>query len=372
MAKIIILGGGYSGLACLSELSKKQPGHELHLIDARSEHFKITNLHKTLLDPLEKYRVPFAELAKKFNFHVHQQRLTFSEKDLRCWQDKKSLPLPDATLEFDFMVVSTGALPMAMPAEKGAIKQQELWRKGGGSILQSLPKKEPVTITVVGGGATGIQFLFELKQALRTKRLSNTLRLIDLNSQLVPELPRGVHDYIARKLQRSGIEYLAETRFLRQKDGSIDLEDLSTGRSYALPSDRVLLFPGVTPSPLTLQTNPFGQVESGGKLLANIFSAGDCSNFNSSGLNALTAQAAVRKGKLVARNIQNLLDGRRLQAYRYREKGYLVSLGPLDAVGWIGLRCNLVKGFPASVVKDAMETQYDLFLSGVDTYLDFL
>ena len=79
----------------------------------------------------------------------------------------------------------------------------------------------------------------------------------------------------------------------------------------------------------------------------------------------------MEKGKLVARNIIQLSGGKKPQAYRYQEKGYLVSLGAIDAIGWIGLRCNLVRGFPASVIKDGMETQYDLFLNGVDTYLDF-
>jgi NADH dehydrogenase len=120
-----------------------------------------------------------------------------------------------------------------------------------------------------------------------------------------------------------------------------------------------------------LKTNAYGQVVGKGEVLENILSAGDCSRFDSSGLNSLTAQAAVRKGKLVARNILQLKNGDKPHRYSYQEKGYLVSLGALDAIGWVGLRCNLVKGFPASVIKDAMETQYDLFLNGVDTYLDF-
>ncbi|HMB16539.1 MAG TPA: hypothetical protein VKN62_09505, partial [Pelovirga sp.] len=80
-------------------------------------------------------------------------------------------------------------------------------------------------------------------------------------------------------------------------------------------------------------------------------------------------QAAIRKGKLVAHNIVNLHAGRRPRSYHYQEKGYLMSLGPIDAIGWVGLRCNLARGFPANVLKEAMESQYDLFLDGVDTYI---
>ena len=34
MARVVVLGGGYAGLACLIELSKKDKSLELHLLDA--------------------------------------------------------------------------------------------------------------------------------------------------------------------------------------------------------------------------------------------------------------------------------------------------------------------------------------------------
>jgi NADH dehydrogenase len=113
----------------------------------------------------------------------------------------------------------------------------------------------------------------------------------------------------------------------------------------------------------------FGQVEVEGKLFTDIFGAGDCADYAGNGLNHLTAQAAVRKGKLVAHNIRNLKAGRELRRYRYQERVYLLSLGSTDAVGWLGLHSNLMKDFTASILKDALETQYDLYLDGVDTYL---
>ena len=45
MAKVVVIGGGYAGLACLIELAKKAPQLELALVDGRAEHCKITNLH---------------------------------------------------------------------------------------------------------------------------------------------------------------------------------------------------------------------------------------------------------------------------------------------------------------------------------------
>ncbi len=374
MPGVVVLGGGYAGLACLIELGKIDKSLELHLVDAGADHCKITNLHKTFQHPLQKFTVSYAELAKKFHFTFHQHRLAFSEQDLARWHQEQKLPLHKAALPFDWLVVATGAAPIQLGAGPGRFGQNELRRGEGKALLESLLEtgaEEPLQISLVGGGATGVQVLFELHEQLRRKRVPNKLRLIDQNQRLVPNLPEGVHNYIAKRLQRAGIDYLPGTTYRGQTDEQIQLTELASSHEYSLPSQLTLQFPGVSAAPSTLETNAYGQVMRSGSTLENILSAGDCSRFDSSGLNYLTAQAAVRKGKLVARNIVHLSGGEKPQNYRYQEKGYLVSLGALDAIGWIGLRCNLVRGFPASVIKDAMETQYDLFLDGVDTYIDF-
>jgi len=374
MPRVVVLGGGYAGLACLIELSKNDKSLELHLLDAGVDHCKITNLHKTFHHELEKFTVSYAELAKKFNFTFHQHRLDFSEQDLARWHHQQKLPLPRKELPFDWLVVATGASPIQLHTGPGSFGQNELRLGNGKALLENLLETaavEPLQISLVGGGATGVQVLFELHEQLRRKRVPYKLRLIDQNQRLVPNLPEGVDKYIAKKLRRGGIDYLPGTNYLGHTDEQIQLAELATGREYSLPCQQTLLFPGVSATPSTLETNAYGQIMSSGRTLENILSAGDCSKFDSSGLNYLTAQAAVRKGKLVARNIVRLSGGKKPQTYRYQEKGYLVSLGAIDAIGWIGLRCNLVRGFPASVIKDGMETQYDLFLNGVDTYLDF-
>lgn len=371
MAKVVVLGGGYAGLACLIELSKKASDLELHLVDAKAEHCKITNLHKTFARPVDDYLVPYAQLAEKFNFTFHQQRIDFNLADLVRWQQEKKFPLSGGELSFDWLVISTGATPVLPPEWRDGLNQETLLLGQGGCLFEELSNRkteEAVSISLVGGGATGIQILFELHEQLRKKKIPNQLRLIDLNSRMVPTLPEGIHRYIARKLRREGIEYLPETRCLRQQEGQVLLEERETDRQFSLRSDLSLFFPGVKPSPFSMKTNASGQVINKEQNLPAIFSAGDSSNFDSNGLNLLTAQAAVRKGKLVAHNIHNLSAGRGLRSYRYQERGYLLSLGAIDAIGWLGLRCNLVKGFPANVLKEAMESQYNLFLDGVDTY----
>ena len=104
--------------------------------------------------------------------------------------------------------------------------------------------------------------------------------------------------------------------------------------------------------------------------MQNIFTAGDCAHFNSYGSNTMTAQSAVRKGKLAARNILRSSSTLKLfEPYLHHDLGYVVSLGPKDAVGWLALENNVVSGTPALVIKELVECQFDLLLTGIDTYL---
>ena len=374
MTKVVVIGGGYAGLACLIELAKKAPQLELHLVDGEAAHYKITNLHKTFSKPIEAFRVPYEQLAERFNFSFHQQKVNFSAADLERWQAHKKLLLDDTSLDFDWLVLSTGATSLLKPKTDGVYDLKSLHNGEGLTLFEQWTdhsKTGNLDISLVGGGATGLQVLFELHEQLRKQRVANRLRLIDLGTHVAPQLPDGAHRYIVRKLRREGIDYLPATEYRGQGDNQILLAERGSGRDFSLPSTATLLFPGVKRSPFNLETNGYGQIEIDGQVLPDIFSAGDCAHFDSSGLNLLTAQAAVRKGKLVAHNIRNLNAQRGLRRYRYQEKGYLLSLGSIDAVGWLGLRCNLLKGFPANVLKEAMESQYDLFLDGVDTYLGF-
>jgi NADH dehydrogenase len=106
------------------------------------------------------------------------------------------------------------------------------------------------------------------------------------------------------------------------------------------------------------------------KVLTHIFTAGDCSYYDDFGSNLMTSQSALRKGKAAANNILREVGILRFcLPYMHQDIGYLLSLGPYDAVGWIASKNNIISGFPAFIAKETIEAQYDLLLSGVDSYV---
>lgn len=369
--RIVIVGGGYAGLAALVTLREHRTDAEIVLIDPREHHLKITHLHESFRRPLGDFRLPFQVLETRFGIRHIRAAMTPDVAELEHWNSDRVLSVGDEHLEFDYLLWATGAAFRKPEQEANTLDLDDFAMEPGPDLLarHGDPGREARYLTVVGAGATGIQFLFEIAHFIREQRLPWRLRLVDADdaplSQFNPDLGR----YVAARLGELDIEWVAAHFFRRQASDYIVVENRKTGAVHELPSALSLLFVGKSPE-FRLETNGFGQVVAGGKALSRIFAAGDCSRCRGPGSNALSAQTAVRKGKLAARNILRQSGPvKLLEPYLHRDLGYVVSLGPTDAVGWIGLQRNVVGGLPAVIVKEIVEAQYDLLLAGIDTYV---
>ena len=75
--RIVIVGGGYAGIAALTTFLRYMPDANITIVDPRSHHIKITHLHETFRYPLQDFMVPFSSLEKRFGCrHVCAELLT--------------------------------------------------------------------------------------------------------------------------------------------------------------------------------------------------------------------------------------------------------------------------------------------------------
>lgn len=370
--KIVIVGGGYAGIAAMTTLLRHMPEADITIVDPRSQHVKITHLHETFRYPLEDVLVPFSALERRFGCRHVCAELVPQESTLQQWQNDKFIALKDQTLEFDYLLIASGAAgKQVKPAENVVVLQDFMTRSGTDLLTSHLHASDAnkQSISVIGGGATGIQFLFEIAHFLRRRKINSKLRLIDGGDRVLKQFPEGFSSYAQARMSDQGIDFHPNTLYHGQEGGNILLEEKESARQFALPSALSFLFLGKKPDSL-LAANAFGQVLTDRETLHNIFAAGDCSSYHAYGSNTMSAQSAVRKGKLAARNILRLSGTLKfLEPYLHRDLGYVVNLGPTDAVGWLALEGNVVSGIPALVIKEVVEAQYDLLLTGIDTYL---
>lgn len=354
--KIVVTGGGYAGLACLMELRRRMPDAELHLYDPRSHHLKITHLHETVRRPLARYQVPFAELARRLRFQHHRTPVA-CEDGVVLTQGQP--------LDYDHIAFTSGARAVAHPRAANVFDRDDLCTQDAGKLLASYLADDarPRAVSVIGGGASGVQFVFELAQRLRREAPDVSVRLVDGGERPLAAQPAAVGEYTVAALDRAGIEYLPGTRLVAAGPGHIEIDDGNEGVS--LPSGLTLVFTGLEPAPSTLEADSYGRVGA----LHSAWAAGDCARYDSRGDDSMTAQVAVRQGKHIARNIDRVARGVEPLEYYFRELGYVVSLGTADAAGWLMLRENVITGVGAFAIKELVEAQYDLFVAGLDTYL---
>ena len=361
---MVVVGGGYAGLACLLGLRRTMRDAELLLIDPGSDHLKMTHLHETVRRPLRRFRLPYAQLGQRFGF-VHR-RGAADLTDVERVAGESSLEIDGDKQGFDHLVIATGARPPVLPKSETVYDRDDLRQQDAGDLVDDFlaDGSRPRDVTVIGGGPSGVQFLFELADRFARSNKPVRLRLVDREPVLLAGYPAGIGSYTQQKLSAAGIEYLPQTDYVDCSEHAITLGD-SSGAEFTMPSGLTFLFAGVSPSPAVARADRYGRVAGHD----NIFAAGDCARYDARGDDAMTAQIAVRQGKLVAQNIDRVSRGVRLLEYSFRELGYVLSLGPIDAVGWLLLKEKVVSGLPAFAIKEVVEAQYDLFVSGLDTYV---
>ena len=371
--EIVIVGGGYAGIAALTTLQRYMPDAKITIVDPRTHHLKITHLQETFRYPLSDLLVPFPQLEQRFGCRHVCAELSLEEATLQQWQNDKCITFADHALPFDYLLIASGAPARDVIRNTDCILSLNDFMVTAGSDLLSQHlvaesgRKDPISI--IGGGATGIQFLFEIAHFLQRHKIENKLRLIESGDRVLKQFPDGFAHYTQSRMTDLEIDFYPDTYFRGQQDNVILLEEKNSGKRYELPSSLSISFSGKKVEK-QFTANAFGQVIVNHEPLTHVFVAGDCSIYQSFGSNAMTAQSAVRKGKLAARNIlrhSGLL--KILEPYIHHDIGYVVSLGSTDAVGWLALENNIVTGIAAYVIKEIVEAQYDLLLTGIDTYL---
>jgi NADH:quinone reductase (non-electrogenic) len=370
--RIVIVGGGYAGIAALTTFLRYMPDASIIIVDPRSHHIKITHLHETFRYPLQDFMVPFSSLEQRFGCRHICAELPITEDNIRQWKNDKFITINEEILEFDYILIASGAASERAGQENNVFDLNDFLTISGPELLNSnlvTTNQEKPFISVVGGGATSIQFLFEIAHFIRRQKIECSLRLINGNDRVLQQFPAGFSEYTEARMTDLGIDFYPDTYYRKQQKNKILLESKVTKNEFELPSEMALLFLGNNQEN-RLSANTFGQVLIDDQPLQSIFTAGDCSNHNSCGSNTMSAQSSVRKGKLAARNILRSSGALKLfEPYLHQDLGYVVSLGPEDAVGWLALENNVVGGIPALVIKELVEAQYDLLLTGIDTYI---
>lgn len=346
---VVIVGGGFAGVYCAQELLKR--GASVTLV-SETNHFTFTPLlHEVATGSLIAYDATF-----EYESFFHSKRFRFVRgKATGIDRQAREVLVGDERIAYRVLVLATGSTTNVYTI-KGTqhaytLKSIEDAVKLKRAILtRAQDADRHVAVTVVGGGPTGLELIFDIHQMLRDlKRKSRAadydLRLIHATDTFCKGGGDRIQGYIARALKRTKIEVVCQALATEITSDSVVT---SAGTFH---SDVTVLVAGVRPNTDFLKgfftLDPQGHVPVAVTLRSledpHVFALGDLITIDGTPPPKL-AQTAVRQAKVAADNIVALGKDERavLRGYRPTVIGMLFSLGYGDGVGTIGP--FLVKG----------------------------
>jgi NADH dehydrogenase len=355
---VVILGGGFAGLAAARELHGAPV--RITLVDRRNHH-----LFQPLLYQVATAALNPSDIAYPIRSVLRRQRnvRTLLAKAERIDVERKAVVLADGELSYDYLIVATGATHSYFGRDDWA-----QWAPGLKSIEDALEirnrvlsayeaaeaesdparVRELLTFVVVGGGPTGVELagaLIEIGRQTVARDFRSfdprSLRvvLIEGSPRLLPPFDPKLSAEAERELRSLGVEVITGVHVTR-----IDSEGVGYG-DEEIRARTVLWAAGVAASPigatLGAATDRAGRVQVLPDLTIpghpEVLVAGDLVSLQFEGRPVPgVAPAAVQAGRHAAKNVRRALLGQPLQEFRYHDKGSLATVGRAAAVAQFG------------------------------------
>jgi len=358
--RIVIVGGGFGGLAAAKAL-RKAPA-EIMLIDRTNHHVFQPLLYQVATSVLAPSQIGFpirALLAKQKNTTVIQGEVTGVDKSNKCVfvgdADRHDVPVP-----YEYLILATGATHSYFgrhefeefaPGLKTLADAEETRNK----VLQAFEiaeaEEDPsrhrdlLTFVLVGAGPTGVEMAGALAVLVKTTLKSNFRRidpasarvvLVDRGPRVLGTFSEHLSQAAKQRLENLGVE----VHFGRAVD-QIDADGVVVG-GERIASKTVIWTAGVAPSPagkwLNVETDRAGRVTVQKDLTVSghpeIFVIGDTAAFEQEGkILPGVAQVAMQQGRYAGKLIHSRLFGRKQPAaFRYFDKGTMAVVGKGFAV----------------------------------------
>jgi demethylphylloquinone reductase len=250
-------------------------------------------------------------------------------------------------LSYDYLVVARGAKsrPFNIPGVSEHTLSfrslaDALTLKARLAQLVQVRSLEPIAITVIGGGASGVELAGKVSDYLGDR---GQITLVELGDTILKPYHPGLRRLGYRALARRQVEVLTQTNVLAVNADSVSIQTL--GEAPKLLTSHLTLWAVGTQPQDWLGVQPVAQNEQGQRLTRrslqlldhdNVFVLGDGADVR--GPNQApapnTAQAAFQAASRVAANLAAMTRGAQPKPFNYLHLGDMLTLGVGDAGLW--------------------------------------
>jgi NADH:ubiquinone reductase (H+-translocating) len=379
---IVVAGAGYAGLHTALRLTAKlrnHPGVELTLIDRHDYHQVLTELPRVAGGTREAsaVRIPLQD--------VLAARVRFTQTEITGFDlAGRRLLTGDGPIGWRRLVLALGSRPndFAIPglAERAlslysASDAERVWAAVSNALTAAAAATDPgkqrrlATVVVGGGGATGVELAGELAEILPEVASSYGLAsgrpavlLVEAGPTILAGSSPQLIDKASRTLSDLGVQVRTNATIAAATQEGFRLLDGELVEGGVFVWAGGVKAPGlVADSGLPTGHNGRVKVDQYLRVLDHpeIYAAGDLASVTDPRTGHVLpplAQVALEEGETVARNLDAELKGQPLEAFSFRDKGFVVSIGPRRGVADIaGVTTG---GRLAHLLKDAIEWEY--------------
>ncbi|MDG1397557.1 MAG: NAD(P)/FAD-dependent oxidoreductase [Polaribacter sp.] len=356
--RIIIIGGGFAGLAAAKGLENKEL--QVVLIDKHNYHTFQPLLYQVATGGLEPDSIAFP-LRKRFN-DVDNFYFRLAEVN-HINPDKNTVETSIGTLDYDELIIATGSttnffgnkeiekntMEMKSVPQSLNIRSLILENFEEALLTDNIEERNALmNFVIVGGGPTGVELagaLAEMKKGILPKDYPDLdirqmqINLIQSSECLLQGMSAKASEKAEDFLISLGVNIWKNLRVLNY-DGKI----VTTNGHDNFKAETVIWAAGVKgenikglnalsiiPRVERYKVNNYNQIDN----YANIYAIGDVACMQSEANpygHPMMAQPAIQQGKLVAKNILAKLFNKKQKAFVYNDKGSMATVGRNKAV----------------------------------------
>ncbi len=358
MVRIVILGGGFGGIRCALDLSRRLGSEaDVVIIDKRSYHvftpalYEVASAYRELQDdPSLNLRravsISYDEIFTGTSVRHVQGEIAYADFEARLVYLKHG-----KEISYDYCVIALGSesTDYGIPGvrqnahffkniEDALFINKRIYSLFNSYLNSSRDKN--IQISMAGAGFTGVELASELAMCLyKLGRMHGiqkkffSIMMFEASPQMLPMLKSSERKTLMNRLTKIGVGITDHSPIEEVRSDSVKLAD-----GHIWKSDLIIWTAGIKPHSLLERMElPLSQrkkIEVSETLLVknsrNLFAVGDLIDY----INPATQQpvpalayTAIQQAKLVAFNIVNSIKGRPLHVYKPSANSWAIPVG---------------------------------------------
>ena len=347
--KVVILGGGFGGLTAARALTKTA---DVTVVDRHNFQTFLPLLYQVSTAGLAADHVAYPirgalrktgakfRMASPISIDHRNKQVKLDSSELLDF-DHLIIALGSTTADFGIPGVTEFALGMKSVHEALTIRAEVMRRF---EDLCRFEDNTRLTISVVGGGPTGVEMAGALAELVRGPLKSDQanaaahidVQLLEAGDRLLPPFSPSLSARTKKDLEKIGVNVKLNSAVKAIEHRKIILKD-----GTVLQSEITVWAAGVQGSPAMQQLNlpvvgnrlsvaPTLQIKN----YPNIWALGDIAGALGKDGRPLpmVAPVAIQQGKFIAKQIDRLTNGKALKSFSYLDKGSMATIGRNKAV----------------------------------------